>query len=136
MSSSQEEYLQWTRERRISLPDESADEYMAIPIREYQRLQKRVHDELKPRINGLPAAYSALFGAAVAIGVATPSLMAANGLPSWIVPSFIASASACFVLGLVLAFIAGRLERGRRDAVADITREMSEIEKAYRAEDR
>jgi hypothetical protein len=132
MNSSREEYLNWTSKRRISLPTESADEYMAIPIREYQRLQKRITDELKPKTTGLSSAYFALFGAAVAIGVAIPPLMGSSRLPSWIVPTFIVSASACLVLGLVLLTIDRILARGRRDAVTQIVDEMLEIEKAYR----
>ncbi len=105
---------------------------MAIPIREFQRLQKRVNGELRPRPDGLPAAYFALFGAAVAIGVATPPVMAAGGLPTWIVPTFVVSACACFVLGIALVIIAKTVERGRRNTVAEIAQEMLDIDLTYR----
>jgi hypothetical protein len=107
---------------------------MVIPIREFQRLQRRVTGELKPRTGGLPAAYFALFGAAVAIGVATPPVMAAGGLPTWIVPTFVVSASACFVLGIALVITARTFERGRRNTVAEIVQEMSDIGLTYRSD--
>jgi hypothetical protein len=129
---SSDDYLPWNRRRRISLPDESADELMAIPKRDFKRLQKHVEDELKPRTDGYTAAYSAFFGAMVAIGVTTPSLMDSKSSPSWIVPTFIVSASACLVIGLVLVVVAKKIERRRRDAVAEIVQDMSDIEEACR----
>ena len=132
VSSSSDDYIHWTPKRRISLPAESTDEYMAIPICDFQRLQKLVNGELRSRADGLPAAYFALFGATVAIGAAIPPVMAAGDLPTWIVPTFIASASACFVLGITLVVIARTLERTHRNAVAEIAQEMSDIDLTYR----
>jgi hypothetical protein len=132
MNSSQYDYLPWNRRRRISLPDESADELMAVPKRDFKRLQKHIEDELKPQTGGYTAASSAFFGAMVAIVVTTPSLMDSKSLPSWMVPTFIVSASACLIIGLVLAIVARKSQRRRSDAVAEIVQDMSDIEEACR----
>jgi len=132
MSTSEEEFLDWDRKSRISLPAKAADEYMLVPIREFRRLRQRIDEELSPRHDGLPAAYFALFGAALATGVAIPPLWTSRGLPSWIIPTFIVSAGAFLVLGIVLVLVSRTLSKGRASAAAEIGRDMRDLEETYR----
>jgi|SRR6266496_207996 len=131
MSSSEEDYLDWFQKRRIPLPSEAADEYMLVPIRDFQRLYKRIGRELPPRHENIPIAYSTLFGAALATGVAVPPLLTANGLPSWIIPTFVVSGSAFLVLALVLLLVARSLGQGQRRLASEIAQEMRDIEETY-----
>jgi hypothetical protein len=131
MSAPDEEYLNWDRKSRISLPSKDADEYMLIPVREFQRLRKRVEKALSSSHESISAAYFALFGAAVSMGVAIPPLLTANGLPSWIIPTFIVSAVAFLVLGLVLVLVAWTLNKGRKGAASEIAQDMRDIEAVY-----
>lgn len=126
-----DEYLDWSPRRRIPLPPGAADGYMLVPVRDFQRLRKRLAHELAPRGGSLPAAYFALFGAAVAVAVALPPLMTSSGQPSWIVPAFIVSAAAFFILGTILAIITRGLNVRRREAVTELAEEMREIESTY-----
>jgi hypothetical protein len=132
MSSSEEEYLDWAPKRRIPLPPEAADEYMLVRIHDFQRLRKRIDEALSPRHENIPAAYFALFGAALATGVAVPPLLTASGLPTWIIPTFIVSASAFLALGLILVFVARILRKGQRRTTSEIAQEMRDIEETYR----
>jgi hypothetical protein len=113
------------------LPPRNKPEYMIIPVRELQRLRTLVKKEQKPRLDGLPAAYFALFGAAVATGAAVPPLMTSRGLPTWIIPTFIVSAAAFLVLGIILVAIARALGRARRGTAAEILDELSELERDW-----
>jgi hypothetical protein len=130
--SSSEEYLDWVPKRRIPLPPEAADEYMLVRSRDFERLRKRINEELSPRHENVPAAYFALFGAALATGVAVPPLLTAKGLPSWIIPTFVVSASAFLALGLILVFVARTLRKGQRRVASEIVQEMRDIEETYR----
>jgi hypothetical protein len=134
MNSSGKEYLNWRQERRISLPLEP-DEYMLVPTRDFRRLKKRVLEELPPRHDGIPIAYSSLLGASLATGVAIPSLLAARGLPSWIMPTFIVSAGAFLLLALALILIDHSLKKGRRNTASEIAQEMQSIEASYRSKE-
>jgi hypothetical protein len=131
MSPSEDDYLDWERKQRILLPGKDANEYMIIPTREFRRLWQRIEEELPARHDGLPSAYFALFGAALATGVAIPSLMASQGLPSWTIPTFVVSASAFLVLGLVLVLVSRAVKKGRVNAASEIVREMREVEATY-----
>ena len=131
MNSPGKDYLNWFQERRIPLPLE-ADEYMLVPARDFQRLKKRIQEELPPRHDSIPIAYSILLGASLATGVAVPSLLTARGLPSWIIPTFIVSAGAFLLLALVLIFIGHSIARGQRNIASEIAQEMEEIEETYR----
>lgn len=132
MSQPQEdEYLDWSPRRRICLPPGTADGYMLIPVRDFQRLRKRLGHELAPREGNLPAAYFALFGATIAVAAALPPLMTSSGQPSWIVPTFIVSAAAFSILGTVLAIISRGLKTRRRETMAELAEEMREIENTY-----
>lgn len=104
---------------------------MLVPVRDFQRLRKRLSLELKPAADNLPAAYFALFGAAIAIAAALPPLMTSSGLPSWIVPTFIVSAMAFLILGTALAVISRALKARRCEIVAELAEEMHEIERTY-----
>jgi hypothetical protein len=131
MSAPDEEYLNWDRKSRISLPSKDADEYMLIPVREFQRLRKRIDEAQLSGHESIPAAYSALFGAALATSVAIPPLLTANGLPSWIIPTFIVSAAAFLVLGLTLVLIARMLSKRQKGAASGIAQDMQDIEATY-----
>lgn len=131
MRSSEDEYLNWERKRRIFLPRKDADEYMIVPIREFRRLRQRIDEELLPRHDGLPSAYFALFGAALATGVAIPPLLTSQGLPSWIIPTFIVSASAFLVLGFILVLVSRAVSKGRIKSTSEIIRDMHDLEVTY-----
>lgn len=132
MSSPQEdEYLDWSPRRRISLPPGAADGYMLVPIRDFQRLRKRLTHELPPRGDNLCAAYFALFGAAIAVAAALPPLMTSSSQPSWIIPTFIVSAAAFSILGTILAVISRVLNGRRREIMTELAEEMREIESTY-----
>jgi len=131
MELPEEEYLSWAQKRRIPLPSEATDQYMLIRIDDFHRVRRSVQ-ELPSSHENIPAAYFALFGAAVAIGVAVPPLLTATGLPSWIVPTFIVSACALCVLGLILTIIAHVLKKDKKKEAADIVQEMEKIEANYR----
>jgi protein-S-isoprenylcysteine O-methyltransferase Ste14 len=131
MDSPEEEYLSWAPKRRIPLPSESTDEYMLVRIYDFHRLRRSI-EELSPPHENIPAAYFALFGAALAIGVAIPPLLTASNLPSWVVPTFIVSAGAFFVLGLILTIVARTLRKGRKEDAKEIAQEMRVIEESYR----
>ena len=107
---------------------------MLVRIRDFQRIQKRIEDELTPRHENIPAAYFALFGATLATGAAVPSLFTASGLATWIIPTFIVSASAFLVLGVVLVIVARALRSGQGKAASEIAQEMREIETPHRGE--
>lgn len=132
MSSADEEDLQLVRKLRISQPSEAANEYMMIPVLEFDRLCKRVEEAPPPRNQGFAGTYYALFGAAVAIGAAIPTLLVANGLSSWVAPVYIVSAAACLVLGLVLAAFDRTMSKGQRKTTADIAVEMRNTAAVYR----
>jgi hypothetical protein len=132
MNASGKEYLNWFQERRIPLPSDATDEYMLVPIRDFQRLYRRIDEELASRHENIPIAYSTLFGAALATGLAIPPLLTANGLPDWIIPTFVVSASAFLILALSLLLVARTLRQGRRRAASEIAQEMRDIEKSCR----
>ena len=127
----QEEYLDWVSRHRISLPQGAISGYMIVPIRDFQRLRRRLNYELASGNDNLSAASFAFFGAAVAIGAAVPPLITSSGQPSWIIPTFIVSAAAFLAFGLVLAIIARMLRRRRQKIVIEIAEEMCEIERTY-----
>jgi hypothetical protein len=127
-----DDYIDWAPKRRIPLPSADVDQYMIVPIRDFERLRKLIDEELSPRRDNLPAAYFALFGAAVTAGVGVPPLMTANGLPTWIIPTFIVSACAFFVLGLILLLVDHTVGEGRKSRAAKIAKEAREIEETYR----
>jgi len=129
--SSQYDYFDWSPRRRISLPPESADVYMLVPIREFQRLRRCVAEDLKPSSDSLAGVYFTLFGAALATAVAVPPLLTSRGLPSWIIPTFIVSAAAFLLLGGTLLIVSRALGIGRRKIGAGIIEEMIQIERAY-----
>jgi hypothetical protein len=129
MSSPEKEYINWAPKRRIPLPSEAEDERILVRIRDFERIQKHVGEELPSRHDNIPAAYFALFGAALATGIAVPPLMTARGLPTWIIPTFIVSASAFLVLGLTLVLIARVILKDQRRAVSEIVLEMEDIKK-------
>jgi hypothetical protein len=125
------EYLGWNQEESVPLPPRAASKYMLVPVREFDRLQKRIAEELGPRHENLSAAYFALFGAAVATGAAVPPLMATSSLPSWITPTFVVSAAAFLLMGVVLVFVARALRIRQTKAAADISREMRDLRETY-----
>jgi hypothetical protein len=127
----QEEHLDWVSRHRISLPQGAIGAYMLVPIRDFQRLQRRLNYESTSGTDNLSAASFAFFGAAVAIGAAVPPLMTSRGQPSWIIPTFIVSAAAFLAFGLFLAITARMLSRRRRKIVSEIVEEMCEIERTY-----
>lgn len=130
-SPHEDDHFDWSPKCRISLPQGVVDEYMLVPIRDFQRLRRHLNRDLAPKGDFLSAACFALFGAAVAVAAAVPPLMTSNGQPAWVSPIFISSAAVFLVLGLVLAFLA-RILKGRRDEmVSDLTEELSEIENTY-----
>lgn len=131
MDSSGKEYLNWLQERRISLPLD-ADEYMLVPTRDFLRIKKRIQEELSQRHDGIPIAYSTLLGASLATGVAVPSLLTAQGLPSWVIPTFVVSAGAFLLLAVTLILIGHSLKREQRSAASEIVQEIQTIEEAYR----
>src|SRR5689334_2292210 len=102
MSLPEQSHFDYVRKCRIKRPSKVADEYIAIPVHEFERLQKRIESELVPRHNNFPSAYYALFGAAFSAGITIPQLFAAKGLANWVIPAYIISASALFVLGAIL----------------------------------
>ena len=114
------------------MPSESADEYMLVRIHDLQRIRKRIDEELSPRHENISAGYFALFGAALATGVAVPPLLTASGLPSWIIPTFIVSASSFLVLGLVLVFVSCTVRKGQKRAGSEVAQEMRDLEETYR----
>jgi hypothetical protein len=132
VTSSDEEYLNWAPKRRIPLPSEAADGYILVRVRDFQRLRRRIDEELTPHHENISAAYFTLFGAAVATGVAVPSLLTASDLPNWLIPTFIVSATAFLLLGFVLALMAYNLKRGKRRTASEIAQEMREIEESSR----
>lgn len=131
MSLPEPEYLDWDRKRRVQLPSREADDYMLVPVREFDRLLKRLDEELAPRYENVSAAYFCLFGAAVATGVSIPPLMTASHLPSWIIPTYVVSTAALFLLGVALVFAARLLKVRQAKAAADIYREMRDIKELY-----
>jgi len=131
MSSPGEEYLNWDRKSRISLPSKAADEYMIISVLEFRRLRQRIDETLSPTHDILPAAYFALFGAALATGVAIPPLLVGTGLPSWVIPTFIVSASSFFVLGIALVLVSRAVGNGQRKAASEIVHDMNDLETIY-----
>jgi hypothetical protein len=131
MSLPEPEYLDWDRKRRVQLPSRAADDYMLVPVREFDRLLKRVEEELTPRYENESAAYFCLFGAAVATGASIPSLMTASHLPSWIIPTYIVSAAAFFLLGLALVFVVRDRKATQAKVTSDICREMRDIKELY-----
>jgi hypothetical protein len=131
MSQSEDGYLDWERTSRIALPSKAVDEYMLVPVREFRRLHRRIDEELSPRHESIPGAYFALFGAAIATGVAIPPLLTASGLPSWIIPTFIVSAGAFLVLGLALVLVSRSLDSEQKKSASEIAQEMCNIEAIY-----
>lgn len=126
--NSSDDYIDWERKRRILLPAEATDEYMVVPIREFRRLRQRIDKELLPFHDDLPSAYFALFGAALATGVAIPPLLISHGLPTWIIPTFIVSACAFLALGFALILVSCAFRKNRANAASEITREMRDLE--------
>ena len=131
MSSPGEDYLDWDRKSRISLPSKAADEYMIVSVREFTRLRERIDEALSPTYDALPAAYFALFGAALATGVAIPPLLTGSDLPSWVIPTFIVCAGSFFVLGVILVLVSHAIGKGQRRAVSEIVRDMHDLEMTY-----
>src|SRR5260370_39652141 len=75
-------YLRWSQEQRVVLP--SGEELIVVSRRRVQRLHKRVVEFLSRRRVNYATVYSSLFAAAVAIGASLPSLIRANGFPTWV----------------------------------------------------
>ncbi len=131
--SSDDKFLDWDPpKQRIPVP--SDEKYMLVRTHDFQRLRKRVAEELSPRHENIPAAYFTLFGAAVATGVSVPPLLRAHGLPSWIASIFIVSAGAFLVLGLILVFLDRTLKNGQKQVAAEVAQEMLELEESCRGE--
>jgi hypothetical protein len=104
---------------------------MLVPVWEFRRLRKHVEEELAPRHEGIPGAYFTLFGAAIATGVAIPPLLTASGLPDWIIPTFIVSASAFLLLGVALVLLSRTLSAGKKKNASEIVQDMRTIEATY-----
>jgi hypothetical protein len=131
MSQPEGEYMNWERTSRISLPSEAVDEYMIVPVSEFRRLRERIEEEQATRHDNIPGWYFALFGAAVADGAAIPSLFAADGLPDWVIPTFIVSAASFLLVGVVLVLIARTLNAEKKKTTSEIVQDMRNIEAMY-----
>ena len=131
MSPSEEEYFDWDRKSRIMRPSEAADEYMLMPLREFQQLRKRIEMNQASRHENIPSAYYTLFGAALTVGITIPPLFTAKDLASWVIPTYIVSAGALMVLGLILVLLARFLRIRQNNAVSEIAQDMLAVEKIY-----
>lgn len=115
-----QEYVIWSQKLQMARPQ--PPEYVGIPVSDLQRLQEDVDKELPSQRGSLSAAYWALFGATVAIGVSIPAMVWA-GMPAWEVATYITAAIAFMVIGLVLFFVdRDRTKRDRRSVSEIATR--------------
>lgn len=101
---------------------------MLLRLPDYERLERHV-EELPSQGGNLSAAYWALFSTSVAVGATVPALLWATGLPTWVAATYIVSASAFLVIGIILFFVGRLLGKKRVEAVADIVVEMRNIVK-------
>jgi hypothetical protein len=128
--SPEENHFDLDRKVRIKWPPE-ADEYIIMPKREFHQLRERVEADLESCHESFTSAYYALFGASLSIGVTVPPLFAAKGLASWVIPTYIVSACALFVLGLVLALLVHTLRARQDGAASKLARDMHVMEEIY-----
>lgn len=125
---SPKEVLTWRQTHSIFLPPDDDEVYVLLRLPDYERLERHV-EELPPQGGNLSAAYWALFSTSVAVGATVPALLWATGLPTWVAATYIVTASAFLVIGIVLLFVGRLLGKKRVQGVADIAKEMRDIVK-------
>ena len=121
------EEIRYHREATIAVPSAHSESLMAIRRSDWERLKSRISRVANPPPR-LSLLYSNLFGIAATAGFSVYPMATSQGLPAWVIPSYICVSVLLFAFGGVLVWL-DRQNRVRTAAdLSDAMQDMKEIE--------
>ena len=127
------EQIPFDRRSHIFLPSARSEAFMAIRRTDWERLKRRISGVTNPQ-SRLSILYSILFGVAATALFSVYPMLGAQGLPTWVLPSYVCVGLLLFVFAAVLVWIDRQNRARMQSELSDVMQDLTEIEGSFTLE--